>query len=179
MKRVWWGVAAVVLLAGCDRDGLVGVHEPSPPRAVEAAYYAGGVTVSWELPGDWDGEVFRVYAKRSTDTRYSLVAEVTSCAASVCSYTDRNVQSGRSYDYYVAAVSPSSGVETSSDDAVRVQVPDPVPPPVPAELEVVALDRANYLRWGTGARAASDFSFYRVYLRNANGGSSLMGETDS
>jgi hypothetical protein len=177
MRRAWVAVAAIAAVSACELDP-VGVGEPSAPRAVDAAYYAGAVTVSWELPPDWSGEVFRVYGKRSTDTRYYLVAEVTSCAQGVCSYTDRNVQTGRSYDYYVAAVS-DDGIETPSDDAVRVQIPDPVPPPAPAELAVVALDHANYLHWGRGARGASDFSFYRVYLRDANGKASLLGETDS
>lgn len=174
--------ATVVLLAslalvGCERE-LIGIDDPDPPEAVEASYYAGAVTISWELPRRWNGETFRIYGKRSTDTRYALIAEVTSCANSVCAYTDRNVQAGRSYDYYVASVS-RSGVETASDDAVRVQVPMPTPPPVPDQLTVVALDHANYLKWGRAARGASDFSFYRVYLRNANGSSSLLGETDS
>jgi hypothetical protein len=179
MKRRWVWAAAALLAVGCELDDGLGVDEPSPPRAVEATYYAGAVTVSWELPVDWNGETFRVYGKRSTDTRYTLIAEVTSCAAGVCSYTDRNVQSGRSYDYYVAAVGSRSGVETASDHAVRVQVPDPVPPPVPGGIAVVALDHANYVHWGKGSRSAADFSFYRVYLRAANGSSSLLGETDS
>jgi hypothetical protein len=180
MGRAWAGVAAVAwALAGCEHGELIGVDEPSPPRAVEASYYAGSVTVSWELPADWDGDVFRVYAKRSTDTRYTLVAEVTSCAAGFCSYTDRNVQAGRSYDYYVATVSARSGVETASNDAVRVQVPDAVAPPVPGGVGVVALDHANYVRWDRGSRSASDFSFYRLYLREASGAASLLGETDS
>lgn len=181
MKRAWAGVGAIValaLLSGCDDDGGLGVEEPSAPEALEVLYYAGAVTVSWQLPPDWDGETFRVYAKRSTDARYALVAQVTSCASGLCSYTDRNVQPGRSYDYYVAAVS-RSGVETASGDAVRVDVPAPVPPPVPTDVAVIALDDANYLRWGSGARSAGDFSFYRVYLRGANGGASLLGETDS
>jgi hypothetical protein len=178
MKRVWAAVVAAATLAGCE-ENFLGIDEPSPPLAVEATYYGGAVTVSWELPSDWDGETYRVYAKRSTDTRYSMVAEVTSCADGVCSYTDRNVQSGRSYDYYVAAVGVRSGTETSSTDAVRVQVPDPVPPAVPTAVAVIALDHANYVHWGQGSRNAEDFSFYRVYLRDANGQTSLLGETDS
>jgi hypothetical protein len=178
MTRLVAVSVAAAFALGCEED-FFGVDEPSAPRGVEASYYAGAVTVSWELPSDWDGETYRVYAKRSTDTRYSRVAEVTSCSGGVCSYTDRNVQPGRSYDYYVAAVSARSGTETTSRNAVRVQVPDPVPPPVPTGLAVVALDRANYIHWGKGARSAPDFSFYRVYLRDANGKASLLGETDS
>ena len=84
MKRRWLGAAVIALgVAACERDG-VGLEVSSPPRAVDASYYAGSVTVSWELASDWDGETFRVYGKRSTDASYYLVAEVTSCAAGVC-----------------------------------------------------------------------------------------------
>ena len=181
MKRRWVGAAAAVFsVAACYTDGtLVSVEQAAPPRAVGATYYAGAVTVTWELASDWDGDTFRVYARRSTEVGYYLVAEVTSCQGGVCSYTDTNIQPGRSYDYYVAAVSPRSGSETSSADAVRVAVPQPVPPPVPGPLAVVALDHANYVQWGAAARDDEDFSFYRVYLRAADGSSYVLGETDS
>jgi hypothetical protein len=171
-------VAAALLGAACTRDAVgVGTDDPAPPRAVEASYYAGAVTVSWELDPDWDGEDFRVYGRRSSDS-YRLLAEVTSCANGVCTYTDTNVQAGRSYDYYVTAVS-RTGTETSSRDAVRVDVPQATPPPVPSGLVVVALDHANYLEWDDGARDAADFSFYRVHLRSSDGGDYVLGETDS
>src|SRR5690606_35310334 len=112
---------------------------------------AGAVTVSWELGPRWDGESFRVYAKRTTDAQYYLVAEVTSCAQGVCSYTDANVQPGRSYDYYVASVS-RSGDETASASAIRVDVPSASPPPVPGGVTAIALDHANYVTWGDEAR---------------------------
>ena len=181
MKRGQVGAALAALLMGaCSVDGgSTGVNDVAPPRAVEASYHAGAVTVTWELAPDWDGEGFRVYGRRSTDAAYDLVAEVTSCANGVCTYTDTNVQPGRSYDYYVAAVDLRSGAEAASDDAIRVSIPQPTPPPVPGQLAVVALDHANYVHWSDGARNASDFSFYRVYLKAANGTSYVLGETDS
>ena len=181
MKRGLVGAAAAALLvAACSVDGNpVGVNDPAPPRAVDATYYAGAVTVTWELAPDWDGEAFRVYARRSTDASYYLVAEVTSCGDALCSYTDTNVLAGRSYDYYVAAVDPRSGSETASADAVRVAVPQPTPPPVPDQIAVVALDHANYVHWSDASRDASDFSFYRVYLKAPSGTSYVLGETDS
>jgi hypothetical protein len=173
----WRGAAALVLVAaGCET--IADVDIPDEPRDVAASYYAGAVTVSWELGPAWDGEAFRVYARRATEASYRLVAEVTSCTQGLCSYTDTNVEPGRSYDYYVAAVSPRTGDETSSDSAVRVDVPAATPPPVPAGLVVVALDHANFVSWDDNARDASDFSHYRVWLRS-NGSSFLLGETDS
>ena len=181
MNRAWAGAAAVtVLLGGCELNRtVIGVEaEPAPPREVGAYYYAGAVTVTWELAPDWDGEVFRVYGKRSTDGDYYLVAEVTSCAGGACAYTDTNIQAGRIYHYYVATVDTRSGLEAASSSAVEVAVPHPLPPPVPADLGVVALDHANYLSWASNAHSEADFSHYRVYLRAADGASYLLGETD-
>jgi hypothetical protein len=168
--------AALLVLVGCETT--LGPDIPGAPRDVTASYYARAVTVSWELAPDWDGETFRIYAKRATDAQYYLVAEVTSCAAGVCSYTDANIEAGRSYDYYVAAVS-DTGDETASDSAVRVEVPSATPPPVPSGATVVALDHANFVTWDDNARNAADFSHYRVWLRAANGSEFLLGETDS
>jgi hypothetical protein len=182
MTGRWRGRAAVALAAlavGACETSTVELDLPAAPRDVAASYYAGAVTVSWELAPDWDGESFRVYAKRSSDTQYHLVAEVTSCAQGACSYTDANVEPGRSYDYYVAAVSRTTGDETSSASAIRVDVPSATPPPVPSGLTAIALDDANYLSWDDNARDAQDFSHYRVWLRAADGSSFLLGETDS
>ncbi|HKK92913.1 MAG TPA: hypothetical protein VJ925_05740 [Longimicrobiales bacterium] len=174
--------ALLVALAGttaCDETIIVGPdgRAPDAPRAFDAFYYAGAVTLSWELGPAWNGESFRVYGKRSTDPDYFSIAEVTSCGDAVCTYTDINVLPGRTYDYYVAAVG-RNGVETPSAQAIRVDVPQPIPPAVPDELEAVALDNAVYLRWRDVGRESADFSFYRVYLELQDG-PALIGETDS
>ena len=46
-------------------------------------------------------------------------------------------------------------------------------------MDVTALDHTNYVHWSTASRAASDFSFYRVYLAGSDGTDYLLGETDS
>ena len=166
-------------LVGCDNTVLVPVGDPAAPRNLDAYYYAGVVRVTWELAPDWNQETFRIYSKRVTDADYFLIAEVSSCANGLCAYEDRNILGGQSYEYYVAAVDPDSGVETPSDYSVQVDVPQPTPPPVPTGLQVVALDHANYLRWSGNARDASDFSFYRVYFDAGGGNQYLLGETDS
>jgi hypothetical protein len=172
-----------VLLAGalgCEVDGggTGPSGSPAAPRALEAHYHAYAVHLSWELPPQWDGESFRVYAKRTSDADYFLIADVTNCAGGFCSFSDVNVVAGATYDYYVSAVSPRSGLETASANSVRVSVPQPVAPPIPSEVRTVALDDANYVRWGTNARDASDFSHYRVWLVSEDT-SYLLGETDS
>ena len=91
---------------------------------------------------------------------------------------DANVVSGTTYVYYVAAVDPSR-VETASVDAIEVDVPQPIAPPIPAEPGAVPLDGALYLLWGDTSREAGDFAFYRVYLEGGDGSVLLLGETDS
>ncbi len=168
------------LALGACGDDITTVVDgyPAAPRNLSGWYYNQAVYLTWELAPAWDGETFRVYGKRATDARYYLIAEVTNCSGGRCSYTDINIVSEVTYEYYVAAVSPG-GLETASDQSVQVFVPEPIPPPNPTGVEVVALDNAVFLRWSDNARSASDFYFYRVYLVDDAGDSYLLGETDS
>lgn len=180
MRGRWMGALLLGLALGaCEDDFYVspGDGGPAAPRNLNAWYYAGSINVTWELGSGWDGEAFRVYAKRVSDRDYFLIAEVTSCADGFCSYADANIVSGQTYDYYVAAVD-GGGYETASSEAIRVDVPAMTPPPVPGGITVVALDHANFVVWDSGARSADDFAFYRVYLYDGST-SYLLGETDS
>jgi hypothetical protein len=181
MRRA--AVATVLLtaaVAACTRDGnLVAVNAPAAPENLAGYYYAGAAYLTWDLGSGWNGESFRVYGRRTTDTDYALVADVTNCSGGSCSYEDRNVVPGQSYEFYVSAVDLQSGVETASDYSVQVDVPHPTPPPVPTQVVVTALDHTNYIHWSAASRAASDFSFYRVYLAGSDGTDYLLGETDS
>jgi hypothetical protein len=168
-------LALAVTLSACRNDVVVAGDLPAAPRALEVTYYGGVVTVRWELAPQWDGEAFRIYSKRSTDSSWFFIAEVTSCIDGLCSYEDRNVVASQTYEYYVAAVN-SEG--ESATTAVSVFVPAFVPPPVPDAPYVIALDGANYLTWGTASRGAGDFSYYTVYLDDG-GSTFLLGETDS
>ena len=179
MKRAGMAAVLTILTAAACTDDLVVVDGsiPDAPRALAASYYGGVVTVSWQLGPAWDGEPFRVYSRRVGTSGWSFIAEVTSCFADECVYEDINVAGGVSYDYYVTAVG-FDGTETASANVVRVDVPDPTPPPIPDAPWVVALDGANYVTWGTAARADAGFSHYRVYLDDGTS-AFLLGETDS
>jgi hypothetical protein len=175
-RAVTMGLAMMTTLAACHNDVVVVSDIPAAPRSVAATYYNGAVTVSWELAPEWNGEAFRVYSRRTTDSGWFFIAEVTSCAGGDCLYQDINVLESQSYEYYVSAV--GSGGETASA-TVTVFVPPFTPPPIPDQPRVIALDNANYLTWGTISRdGVPDFSFYRVYLDDA-GTEYLLGETDS
>ena len=171
----------VLLLGACGDDNdtiFVPGDGPAPPLRVDAAYYNRAVTVYWDLAPGWNGETFRIFAKRQEDTSFFMIAEVTSCSGGNCEYTDTNIVASVSYDYYVTALDSDSGLETDSDETVRVSVPSFTPPPVPTNLEVIALDGTNYVRWTDDARSDGDFSVYRIYLRSG-ATSTLLGESDS
>ena len=175
-------LTGVVLLGACGDDDtiLAPVDGPAPPIGLDASYYNRAVTVYWELSPDWNDETFRIFSKRVGDASFLLIAEVTSCSAGDCEYTDTNIVSDVSYDYFVSALDPDTGLETDSDGTVRVAVPSFSPPPVPTGLEVIALDATNYIRWNDGARSASDFSAYRIYLLSDQGAAqTLLGNSDS
>jgi hypothetical protein len=178
MRRVALGGLILMLsLTACTQDVIyVDPGVPDAPRALAVSYYAGSVRVTWELGPGWDGEAFRVYSRRISDSSWFFIAEVTSCIDNACLYEDINVVAGETYEYKVAAVS-TNGTETDSDLVVEVFVPPFTTPPVPDAPFVVALDNANYVNWGTASRASSDFSHYKVYLDDTT--PFLLGETDS
>jgi hypothetical protein len=182
MKRLWFVLGAALFLGACGDDVIVidgaGGEPPAPPQFLAASYSNFGVRVTWELSTQWNGEFFRVYSRRVSQSGFTAIADVTSCQDGLCEYTDTNINANTSYEYFVSAVDPDSGVETDSDDVIVVDVPSFSAPPVPGSLEVVALDNANFVHWDVGARAADDFSFYRVYAIET-GDPLLLGETDS
>jgi hypothetical protein len=155
---------AALALAGCDThptSSRVDTRAPGRPTDVRVRYEwilegwtAQGrpvgrpsVIATWKLPRDWSGEPFRVYARRSTQGSYSLVATVTSCEGGVCRYQDVNVVHGSRYEYYVASVDQSTGRETVSDVRDVADVPAFAPPAAPQPDSSVGLDGSAYLRW--------------------------------
>jgi hypothetical protein len=181
-------LSAVLLAGACDGAGrLLGSGRATAPQNVDAVYLwtldgweASGtrpighptVLVTWEIPTGWSGEPFRVYARRSDQSGYSLAATVTSCSASRCAYTDRNLTAGQSYDYFVVAYDEGTRRELESSAAVRIAVPAPTSPQTPAGVAARSLDNGVFLTWsGSGAQR------YVVYLQDAQG-LVTVGETD-
>lgn len=197
MKTIKYiATAGLLLAAACDRDPNVVIvdpgEEPGMPTDLFASYawvledFQNGqpvgypsVQVSWLPPSDWDDEVFRVYGKRAADASFTLIGTVTSCTDVGCVYTDRNVQPGGSYEYYVAAYDESDDLETASDFRDVVGVPAANRPAAPTALDAVALDNAAFLRWAAPANAGA-VSRYVVYLTSVDGTASLYqaGQTD-
>jgi hypothetical protein len=196
IARKYVVAAGLLLAAACDRDPNVVIvdpgEEPGMPTDLFASYawvledFQNGqpvgypsVQVSWLPPSDWDDEVFRVYGKRASDANFTLIGTVTSCTDVGCVYTDRNVQPGGSYEYYVAAYDESGDLETASDFRDVVGVPAANRPAAPSALDAVGLDDAAFLRWTAPANPGA-VSRYVVYLTSVNGTASLYqaGQTD-
>ncbi|MGH7458837.1 MAG: hypothetical protein ACREKN_07145 [Longimicrobiaceae bacterium] len=186
---------ATLALLGCGDPTTPGPPGPGPgaPENLAARYewllqgwLAGepvgqpSVLLTWSLPDEWQDEPFRVYGRQAGFGGYILIATVTSCQSEGCRYSDLNVTPGRDYEYYVATFDQDRNEETSSENAIRVPVPDATPPPVPADADAVALDNSLYLQWSSGG-TAEDFWKYLVFLVEIDDNSDLLyqvGETD-
>ncbi|HEU0051924.1 MAG TPA: hypothetical protein VFQ39_02060, partial [Longimicrobium sp.] len=136
------------------------------------------VDLRWLPPSSWDQEPFRVYGKTASGSTFFLIATVTSCTTDGCTYRDRNVSTGQSYEYYVATVNERTNEETSTEFREAVAVPGYSKPATPAADSVVGLDNATFLRWSHSNEAS--LSRFLVYLTRLDGTAYLyqMGETD-
>lgn len=179
-------LAGLLLAAACDNDPTVVVtprgDPPGAPRDLIAEYtwvlegFDGttavghpAVQLTWLPPTAWNGEVFRVYAKRSSSANYSLIATVTSCTTAGCVYRDRNVAAGTDYDFYVATFDERTDLETTSEFTEVVRVPAAARPAAPEGPDATALDASVFLRWATPAANAQNVSRYLVYLTSLDG----------
>lgn len=196
IQRKWIAAAGLLLLASCERSGDPVIvnpgKQPGMPTDLFASYawvlegFQNGqpvgypsVQVTWLPPSSWDDEVFRVYGKRTSASSFTLIGTVTSCTDLGCVYTDRNVQPGVSYEYYVAAFNERGNLETASDFRDVVAVPAAQRPAPPTSLDAVGLDNAAFLRWSPPSSAGA-VSKYVVYLTSVDGKAALYqaGQTD-
>ena len=177
-NRLQWLLAAL-LLTGCD--SIIDPDDALEPRDVEASYAwveegwtndsstpvgQPSVVLTWALPTAWNGEVFRVYSRAAGQGGWVLAATVTSCGGSDCRYTDLNVVSGQTYEYFVAAVDEQADDEVSSG-AVLAQVPLYAAPAAPQGVSAVALDGGVWVRWTRATTGGVER--YRVFLRQEGG----------
>lgn len=186
--------AGLLVLPACERDTLIVVGDPpGQPRDLEGRYewvlegFTGGnpvgypaAVLTWLPPTRWNEEPFRVYGRRAGGSSYFLLATVTSCSVDGCTYVDRNVAHGETYDYYVATVNERTGQETDSAFRETVHIPGYNRPAAPVQGQAVALDGALYLRWQDGGNG-QNLSRYIVYLTRIDHDPYLyhMGETDA
>jgi hypothetical protein len=172
-------------LAACDVVDAIGPGSGLAPRSLAGEYgwefqrwdsgTARGypvVNLTWEVPSQHGREVFRVYSRRSGGS-YVLIATVSSCSGGVCRYTDTNVSSGQSYDYYVATYDDFDNTEHGSSQSIRVTAPARPALQTPGTPTTIALDGAVFLRWtSTGAHR------YIIVAQPENGVQYIIGETD-
>lgn len=199
ISRIFAAAALAAVLGACDGDDYIidgggGGNPPGAPRDFAARYSwvlegfdsqqravgHGDVILTWAPPANWDGEVFRVYARRTgTSGASSLIATVTACVTGLCEYHDTDLLPGTSYDYYIATYDDYSRLETTSEFSERVAVPAANRPAKPLPDTVIGLDGALYVTWAPQGDANALWK-YQVYLTRVAGTAALYqaGETD-
>lgn len=183
--RTVLAAALMAAAAACDSETIIvdpGGDPPGRPRdvAVEFRHHFEGflsgqpvghptVVVSWLPPTSWNGEVFRVYARAVGSSSFTLIATVTSCTSDGCTYVDRDVSSGATYEYYVATVDERTGQESASEFREQITVPGAFTPAAPRPDTAVALDNAAYVRWSdpTNGEAVGHYEVYLTRIDNA------------
>ena len=66
MRRAAAGTLLLaVSLSACNNDPTYLVDAPAEPRALYASYYAGAITVEWELAPGWNGEPIGTHTYRT------------------------------------------------------------------------------------------------------------------
>jgi hypothetical protein len=188
-------LAAAALVGACDDnpDFVVGGDAPDAPTDLraQAAWVLEGfsgsqavghdvVNLTWQPPARWNDEPFRVYGRRQGDSRYTLIATVTSCTTTGCLYVDRDVAAGATYDYYVATYDQYSDLETASEFSESVRVAGGGRPTAPVADSAIALDNALFVRWHPSGASAGVWK-YQVYLTRVGTAASLYqtGESDA
>ncbi len=174
-------------LAACDAIERVVIPDDLEPRNLSGDYtwvlerWNDGAPVGhpevrlrWDMPARFNNHSFRVYSRASGGGGYFLIGTTTSCTGGSCHYADANLDSGQSYDYYIATVDERDGQEVGASDAIRIAVPPDGNPDVPGAPRATALDNAVYLSWAPVAGAQR----YMVLSSVDSGERFLIGETD-
>jgi len=95
---------------------------PLPPVKVRAEYRDGKVILTWEKPESSGGSPILKYKIYRGESEYQIFYYA-SVDADTYSFEDRNIESGKTYYYYVTAVNEIGESEPSK--VVSVQIPSP------------------------------------------------------
>ncbi len=141
-----------------------------PPRTLQAVVFEDHVRLTWEAPlHNTDLSVppriagYHVY--RSEEQ--SPPRRITFAPILEKEYNDADISFGRTYRYFIRALTPSEGnlLESDESETIEVKVVDTFPPAPPSGLSGVAGDGFIALSWE--ASGEKDLSGYRVWRREA------------
>lgn len=134
---------------------------PAAPAGVKATADDGTVTLTWDANDESDLKDYQVF--RTTGGKITRVATV---AKSIRSFTDRDVQNGTTYLYFVTAVD-SAGNASGPSAVVAANPIDTKAPDAPEGLRAKAGDGAVVLTWQPNSDG--DLASYQIF-RTATAG---------
>lgn len=128
------------------------------PEALTAEAVPEGVGLSWRLPAQPSGLVFRILRRAGDETTPSALA-----TTSGSTWIDSSTVYGTRYEYSVVAILNGAGIDAESEISAAVDVlpEDRFPPSVPSDLEALAGPESVELTWERNSEA--DLAGYRVY----------------
>ena len=167
------GNIAVKSQSPCDQSDRLLAEGPPAPAGLTAQVsetYPGAIALDWSDSPESDLSGYAVYRARESAGPFRRTAWLLPESA----YTDTGSGDGATYYYAVSAIN-SWGLESPKSPVAAVQSQDITPPPPPARLRVVSLDRPAgraALQWRTVAN--DDIQGYRLYRQDGDGPRALI-----
>lgn len=174
-----WREKYVYLISFLNKEGKeIGTKEffyipereiPVPPENISAVSGDKEVKIKWRYKkwGDINDLVvgFNLYRKSENETKYNRINEELFLRLEVegkteFEYTDRDVENGITYYYYLTSVKLGE-IESGPSKEIKVQPEDITPPPVIEGLRAESKEGKVYLSWKMATDL--DAEFYNVY----------------
>ncbi|MFT7507156.1 MAG: prepilin-type N-terminal cleavage/methylation domain-containing protein [Acidimicrobiales bacterium] len=141
------------------------VTPPAPPSSLSAVGGTRQITLNWSNNTESDFSSYRVYRSNSSGGTYSQIASGLTSSGYV--NTGLPGTGDTRYYYRVRAIDNAGNLSGNSNTANAITA-DTVAPANPRSLSAVGGTRRITLNWSNNTE--SDFSSYRVYRSNSNGG---------
>jgi hypothetical protein len=158
MKRLYWLVPVVIVMAGCDRATGPGIQSPENlTYRLDASgdpHAPTGLTLEWDPVDDPALSEYRVYSRASDGAHFDLRASTTSSSFHDAGQPD--------LDYYVTAVVNGKRESVPSN---TVRIDEHLRLPAPRTLGSITLNGAIHLMWDDMPYESNTarFHWYRVY----------------
>ena len=130
---------------------------PEPPTGLQATF-SKGVKLSWNEPNSTGGSLIIYYRIYRTTVKDSEVYTIVGTTENT-TFTDTNIEIGKTYYYAVTAVNDAGESDTSEVLSVKLVTP----PATPTNVVALASENLVTLAWLTSSEFHSPAKYFEIY----------------